>query len=349
MEILCPLAAPMLMLAMTADKAPSSVRDQIFDHQSNTVRYYLDREVRFNTQAAFLGRPSDEVVQKLARLMTLTVDPTAPTKLSAKLSTKLANSKRVVHLCQRSKALKDKLKKKYHFVRLAPPHDPWLQAKKTVDAALHRERNNRRNRMLDKARKRHFRNADTVTLEAQFANSSIATSDEDEKAPTPLQYDIPERGDIVRLTCEPIADLTDHEKHTRRIEALQARVALCGRLETRRRSQPRFIHQLSELMTPPKESLEGSKDKKDHFPLVCKPTQCIFCLGNERKSYRGRTFEYARPNKMMDEVERHLRRFAPGDPIPCPHPTCNAAGLVLPEVMAFKNHTATVHKMLLRV
>jgi len=56
------------------DQAPSSVRDQIFDHQSNTV---LDREVRFNTIAAFLGRPSDDVVQKLARLMTLTVDPNA--------------------------------------------------------------------------------------------------------------------------------------------------------------------------------------------------------------------------------------------------------------------------------
>lgn len=58
------------------DQAPSSIRGQIFDHLSNTVRYYLDREVRFNTIAAFLGRPSDDVVQKLARLMTLTVNPT---------------------------------------------------------------------------------------------------------------------------------------------------------------------------------------------------------------------------------------------------------------------------------
>ncbi|KAI9850843.1 MAG: hypothetical protein M1830_006950 [Pleopsidium flavum] len=40
------------------NKAPSSVRDQVFDHQLDTVRYYLDREVQFNTMAAFLGRPS---------------------------------------------------------------------------------------------------------------------------------------------------------------------------------------------------------------------------------------------------------------------------------------------------
>lgn len=100
-----PSRASMLICDILADQAPSSVRDQIFDHQSNAVRYYLDREVRFNTQAAFLGRPFDDVVQKLARLMTLTVDLNAPNKLSQELSKKLANSKRVVQLSRTSKDL----------------------------------------------------------------------------------------------------------------------------------------------------------------------------------------------------------------------------------------------------
>ena len=134
---------PKLIHGIPADKAPSSVRDQIFDHQSNTVRYYLDREVRFNTIAAFLGRPSDDVVQKLARLMTLTVDPNAPTKLSPELSKQVANSKRVVQLSRESKALTTKLRRKYGFVRHAPPNDPLLLAKKQVNATLHREKNNR--------------------------------------------------------------------------------------------------------------------------------------------------------------------------------------------------------------
>ncbi len=343
-----PLTTPILILEITVDKAPSSVRDQIFDHHSNAVRYYLDREVRFNTQAAFLGRPSDDVVQKLARLMTLTVDLDAPTKLSDELSKKVANSKRVVQLGRTSKDLTKKLKKTYRFVRLAPPNDPLLKEKKEVDAALHREKTNRRNRMLEKARKRHFRHADTATLEAQFADSSLAASDEDVKPPAPLQYDITERGEIVRLTCEPIADLPDHEKHARRIEALRARVALCGRQESRR-SRPRSTQPSRKSMTAPEKSPENSEeDMKDHFPLVCKPTQCIFCLGDERKSYQGRTAQYARPNKMMNEVERHLKPFASDDPIPCPHPRCKASELVLPHVMALKNHTATVHKIFLR-
>lgn len=335
---------------ITADKAPSSVRDQIFDHQSNAVCYYLDREIRFNTQAAFLGRPSDEVVQKLARLITLTVDTNAPNTLSRELSKKLANNKRVVQLGRRSKDLTEKLREKYRLVRLAPLNDPLLEAKKQVDAALHREKTNRRKRMLEKARKRHFTNADTATLESQFTGSTVAASGEEVKSAVPLQYDIPERSDIVRLTCEPMGDLTDHEKHIWRIEALRARIALCSRQESRGRRRPRFAYQSSGLMTPPEGSPEVlEEDATNRFPLVCKPTQRIFCLGNEHKSDQGRTFEYARPNKMMDEVERHLKRFAPSDPIMCPHPTCRAAGLVLPGVTSFKNHTATVHKIFLRV
>ncbi len=42
-----------------------------------------------------------------------------------------------------------------------------------------------------------------------------------------------------------------------------------------------------------KVSLEDSGPyESDEFPLICKPTQCIFCLGNERKLYYGRSFEY---------------------------------------------------------
>lgn len=66
-------------LIIFSNKAPPSVRDQIADHNSAAFRYYIDREVRFDTQAAFLERPSDGIVQKVARLMSLTADVNAPT------------------------------------------------------------------------------------------------------------------------------------------------------------------------------------------------------------------------------------------------------------------------------
>ena len=101
----------------------------------------------------------------------------------------------------------------YDIVKRAPPYNPLVKTKKQVDTALHREKNNRRNRLLEKARKRHFRNADTSILKAQFSDSYIIGSDEDIKPPAPRQYDIAKRGEIVRLTCDPILNPTDHGKH----------------------------------------------------------------------------------------------------------------------------------------
>ncbi|MCJ1367094.1 hypothetical protein MMC16_006226 [Acarospora aff. strigata] len=223
------------------DKAPSSVRDQIFDDHFNAVRYYLDREVRFNTQAAFLGRPSDDVVQKLARPMMLAVNPNGPNKLSEELSKKLADSKRVVRFGRTGKALTENLKKKYGLVQLAPPNDPCLMANEQADVALHHGETT----VGIGCSKRPGRdNSETPTRlpwRLQFADPSIAASDKDVEPPAPLDYNIREQVDIVRLTCEPIANLTDHEKHARRIEAFRAWVALCGRQESRCRGRPRPV------------------------------------------------------------------------------------------------------------
>ena len=186
-----------------------------------------------------------------------------------------------------------------------------------MDAALYREKNNRRNRLLEKARKRYFRNANTNILEAQFADSCMSASDEDIKPPTPRQYDIAKRGEIIRLTCEPILQATDHGKHAQRLETIRARVALCNRQESRHRARLALTYQSTGSMPSPGDSEE---DIKDRFPLICEPTVCIFCLGNEGKSYLGRTFGYSTPHKMMNEAERHLKRFLPAAEVPCPHP-----------------------------
>ena len=102
------------------DKAPSSVQDQIFDRQSNTVRYYLDREVRFNTMAVFLGCPSNETVQRLVRLMTLIADPSAPTAINPVMSAEQAKSKSFLSLSAESRAITKRLQKRYGSAKLSP-------------------------------------------------------------------------------------------------------------------------------------------------------------------------------------------------------------------------------------
>ena len=147
------------------------------------------------------------------------------------------------------------------------------------------------------------------------------------------------------MACSPGDGLTDREKLRRRIKAIEARAALCGRRETQRRGRPKstVTQEESEVAVN-----DFEEDTKDDFPMVCRPTQCPFCLGDERLPYHHRVYEYAKANKMMNEVGRHLRRFAPEDQVPCPHPRCKAVGLGLPSVMAFKNHIVTVHKIFLR-
>jgi hypothetical protein len=41
---------------------PASVQDQLFDHQQGVVGYYLDQEIRFDTESCYLGKPPNEVV-----------------------------------------------------------------------------------------------------------------------------------------------------------------------------------------------------------------------------------------------------------------------------------------------
>jgi len=93
---------------------------------------------------------------------------------------------------------------------------------------------------------------------------------------------------------------------------------------------------------------KSEEDADDDFPMVYRPTQSLFRLGDERLSYQDRVYKYVKPNKIMYEVEKHLKKYTPKDQVLCPHPQCKAAGLVLPSVMGFKNHTALVHQIMLR-
>lgn len=77
---------------------PASVRDQIFDHKPGAVTYYLDQEVRFDTKACYLRRPSNDVVQKMARLASLTADASAPTELSSEQKAELSQHPQVIWL-----------------------------------------------------------------------------------------------------------------------------------------------------------------------------------------------------------------------------------------------------------
>ena len=274
----------------------------------------------------------------MARLASLTADPSAPTELSSQQKIKLTQHPQVVQLSQRNKALTSRIHNAGYKNIGDAEGTTLFQKKKKAEARLSCLKIKLRHHMLAQARKRHFRKADTLAFDAQFSGTTADHTVAFDTAPAqPIEYNIPERAEVVRLTCRPGDGLSDAKKLRRRIQAIESRAALCDRRETKRRARPNSVKQK-----------ESEEDTKDDFPTVCRPTQCLFCLGDERLPYQQRVFEYAKPNKMMNEVAKHLKKYAPTDKVPCPHPHCRAAELVLPSVMAFKNHTATVHEIFLR-
>jgi hypothetical protein len=146
--------------------------------------------------------------------------------------------------------------------------------------------------------------------------------------------------------CDPPKDLNLHDIVMRRIRAIDAMVALSRRQEVQCR-EPR----LSKLSSgSPHEGSPVPKEESpihDAFPLVCEKTQCIFCIGDDRKSYDLRTRTFSKPDKMMDHVESHLDKV-PAGTVTCIHLVCKAEGLVLNNIMHFKNHVQLVHGIRLR-
>jgi len=321
------------------------VRDQLFDHQQGAVGYYLDQEIRFDTESCYLGRPSNEMVQKMARLASLTADASAPTKLSSEQTTKLRQHSRVVQLGQRNKALTSQIHDAGYKTINDAEGTTLYQEKKRIEAQLSCLKVKLRNHFIVQSRKRHFRKTDTQAFDAQFSVTKVPPTIEPDIQPTtPIGYNILERAKVVRLTCSSADGLSDREKLRRRLQAIEARAALCGRRETQHRGRPRITVEPQES----KGAADESEENEFSFKLECLPTQCLFCLGDESLPYLHRIYPFSKPNKMMNEAGKHLERFAPKDQVPCPHPQCRAAGLVLPSVINFKNHTEIVHKIRLR-
>ncbi|KAG8531634.1 uncharacterized protein KY384_003265 [Bacidia gigantensis] len=96
--------------------------------------------------------------------------------------------------------------------------------KKTAEARLCCTKIKLRNGMIAKARKRHFRTADTLAFDAQFSSTTAAPTVAPDPPPTkPIEYNIPERAEVVRLTCSPGDGLSDRKRLRRRVQAIDGK------------------------------------------------------------------------------------------------------------------------------
>jgi hypothetical protein len=100
------------MKLLDTDRAPALVRDQVADHESNAVKYYLNEMVDFDTAAAFHQRPSNETVQRELRSATLLADSTARMGLTDEQRCEINRNHEIRRLRERCRRLTAKIRQR---------------------------------------------------------------------------------------------------------------------------------------------------------------------------------------------------------------------------------------------
>ncbi|CAK47957.1 hypothetical protein M747DRAFT_243364 [Aspergillus niger ATCC 13496] len=184
------------------NSAPSSIRDQVADHESNAVKYYLNEIVDFDTAAAFHKRPSNKVVQRELRSATLLADKTAPIGLTATQAKKITTDPEVRRLRRVCRALTAEIRSQgYKRVKNT--------AGTEIDTAIFNQQYE----------------LDRTSPEAKLQSHMART------------YQILERKELVDLLCYSTPTKTDEEAHLRRLRYIRLMIRWQDRKESPRRGK----------------------------------------------------------------------------------------------------------------
>lgn len=156
-----------------------------------------------------------------------------------------------------------------------------------------------------------------------------------------VHHQFPERTQLQEVLCDLSRDMSPSDIVSRRIRTIDLMVALSRRQE----------QEVQHSNHSSRESSEFSEEQplcEDPFSLLCKKTQCIICIGDDRSICKYRTRTYATSHKMMNHVGSHLKEVPKFQRISCTHPVCQSEGLILKHLQHFKNHVQTVHDISLR-
>ncbi|GLA33112.1 hypothetical protein AnigIFM63326_002391 [Aspergillus niger] len=325
------------------NRAPASVRDQVADHESNAVKYYLNEIVDFDTAAAFHRRASNETVQRELRSATLLADNTAPLGLTDKQKLKISRNPEVLRLRRRCRRLTKEIRAQgYRRVRDAAGTELG-EKKRQAEKDLNSKLTELRQKAKNKSRKRHFRNKDTELFN-QRDEDGPQPQERHPQPHFPHHYQIPERAELVQLLFYSPAPSTEEELYDRRLRYIRLLVQWQCRQEAPRRGKQADVTIAQPQPTPASPSLAMIPERYD-------PLQCPFCLGNTALPLSTRERKKSKINKLWDHVENlhraELAAFGTGTK------RCGLCGMrsinYLPSsVPEFKNHTETVHGIRLR-
>ncbi|OJD20620.1 hypothetical protein ACJ73_08044 [Blastomyces percursus] len=290
------------------DKVPSSVRDQVADHDSNAVRYYLNQVVHADVWALVMGLPSNEAVQAVALSLRLSADITAPIELTDEQKHRITTDSKIQRLAERNRTLTQMIRKAGYPSVPASYGTPLYWRKMKVESKLNRKKLRLRTKLLATAQRKHFRTTDTDDFNRQI-HGNQADADVAAPPPPPPKLQIPERREFVQLACTIGMELTEEDLFARLCES----ITICVRLQARKEPQRRGRHKKEQTRqsikpTSPPTCTHDVNDGKEPFPEKLNPLQCPFCVANPDLPHDTQFRIWKKSNKLWNHIEKNVHR-----------------------------------------
>ncbi|KAL5332626.1 hypothetical protein BJX70DRAFT_407209 [Aspergillus crustosus] len=316
------------------NQAPALVHDQVTDHESSAVKYYLNKKANFNTAAAFHKQASNKVVQREMQTATLIADNTAPICLTNKQPRKISNH----HKIQQLRKICQQLTSDIHQLGIT---------KREADTNLNQTLTRLREEALEKNQKRHFQDTNTEIFNRQYEDN-LRGEENNQQNPLPASnhYFIPEREEAVHLLCYSPAPQTDEEAHLHQLDFIRLMIQW-----QRRKENPCHGKQDNAVVSQSEWETIMWKPAPASITEEYNPLQCPFCLSDRSLPPINHKKKKSKRNKLWDHVENmhklELAAFNSGVK-PCGLCGIRNAHFVPPSVTHFKNHTQKVHGIRLR-
>jgi hypothetical protein len=291
---------------------------------------YINEKVRFIVQDAVLDQPTNIGFLRAFTHMSLTCDPRAPVDVPEEVLKALPPDPEIMELTRE----REGYKKQFGYYSRAPPEirKECEQLRRQIDS-LQKQR--------DRAIKIEFRRDYFDRIHDEELERQLKKIPMNEYVEPIVCHQLPERIRVQEVLCNLERNISKDEVVKRRICAIDLMVALSCR-------QEKAVQHSNHSSRASSEFSEKQPSCEDPFPLLCKRTQCIICVGDDRGTYEYRTRTYATPHKMMNHVDSHLKDVPKFQKLSCTHPVCRSEGLVLKHLQHFKNHVKAVHGISLR-
>ncbi|KAL2360181.1 hypothetical protein RJZ56_006952 [Blastomyces dermatitidis] len=171
----------LLTFSSPTDEVPASVRDQIADHDSNAVKYYLNNVVQ---EVMNVDRSSRARVQGLACSLGLDTNSAAPTRPTDEQIQRIAAHPKMQTLSKKEPGVVCQDPSSRLHINPRAAGTALYREKMRVQSKLNSAKIHLWNHYGEKNRTRHFRHADTERFNCRIQGHQEPLN----LPPTPLQY-----------------------------------------------------------------------------------------------------------------------------------------------------------------